>query len=89
MGHEAAGRVPFGFSRHKLRCPRGEMGPRPPAWAGAALGSALGAPSAELSLVGLRPRRARLRFTRRQQRNQTANEEQEQGRCLVQVDQAR
>ena len=26
-GHEAAGRVPFGFSRHKLRCPRGGNGP--------------------------------------------------------------
>src|SRR5271157_1535684 len=41
-------------------------------------GSALGAPSAELSLVGLRPRRARLRFTRRPDSNHDAREEQEQ-----------
>ena len=40
-----------------------EMGPRPPTWAGATLKSAIGAPSARLSLGGLRARRARLRFT--------------------------
>jgi hypothetical protein len=42
------------------------------------LRSAIGAPSAGLSLVGLRPRRARLRFTRQRQGNQKAVEEQEQ-----------
>src|SRR5262245_65880301 len=41
--------------------------------------SALGAPSAGLSLVGLRPRRARLRFTRRREGNNRAFEEQEEG----------
>ena len=41
-------------------------------------GNAIGAPSAELSLVGLRPRRARLRFTRRQEGNARAAAEQEQ-----------
>ena len=43
---------------------------------------AFGAPSAELSLVGVRPRRARLRFTRRRQGNGNALERQEQGREL-------
>ena len=43
---------------------------------------AFGAPSAELSLVGLRPRRARLRFTRRLEGNDNAREGQEQGREL-------
>ena len=35
-------------------------------------------PSARLSLVGLRPRRARLRFTRRADGNEPAQQEQEQ-----------
>ena len=43
---------------------------------------AFGAPSAGLSLVGLRPRRARLRFTRRRQSTDNALEGQEQGREL-------
>jgi hypothetical protein len=58
----------------------GEKGPRPPTWAGAAMRCTLGAPSAGLSLVGLRPRRARLRFTRRGHGNERALAQQEQGR---------
>ena len=53
------------------------------AWTGAILKSAIGAPSAELSLVGLRPRRARLRFTRRANRSKTTEEEQEQWSASV------
>ena len=41
--------------------------------------SAFGAPSAELSLGGLRPRRARFRFTRR--RDDSQDGQQEQGQC--------
>jgi hypothetical protein len=66
-----------------------ETGPRPPAWLRATLTSAIGAPSAGLSLVGLRPRRARLRFTRQRQSNETTAEEQEQGRELIEEDQPR
>ena len=40
--------------------------------------SAIGTPSAGLSRVGLRPRRARLRFTRRRESNDQAFVEQEQ-----------
>src|SRR6266508_1076252 len=56
-----------------------ETGPRPPAWAGAPWESAIGAPSAEVSLVGLRPRRARLRFPRRPECSPAGRKEQEQG----------
>jgi hypothetical protein len=50
------------------------------AWAYSTLRSAIGAPSAGLSLVGLRPRSARLRFTRPRQSNPRAVEEQDQAR---------
>lgn len=45
--------------------------------------SAFGAPSAELSLGGLRPRRARFRFTRRRDDSQDGHRGQAQcqGRC--------
>ena len=43
--------------------------------------SAIGAPSAKLSLVGLRPRRARLRFTRQRHGSQKKVEKQVQDRC--------
>ena len=46
----------------------GAEGPQPPAWPRARLRSTIGAPSAGLSLGGLRARRARLRFTRRRQK---------------------
>jgi len=39
---------------------------------------AIGAPSARLSLIGLRPRRARLRFTWRRNGNNVVREVQEQ-----------
>ena len=54
-------------------------------WTGAVLKSAIGAPSAELSLVGLRPRRARLRFTRQRHGNQKAIEKQDQDRWWLVV----
>ncbi len=57
-----------------------KKGPRPPTWAGATLRGAIGTPSARLSLVGLRPRRARLRFTWQAESNEHAHKEQEQGR---------
>jgi hypothetical protein len=66
-----------------------ERGPRPPAWLRAILRSAFGAPSAGLSLVGLRPRRARLCFTRRQHGNESAVEEQVQARVVVEIDPSR
>ncbi len=40
--------------------------------------SAIGTPSTGLSLVGLRPRRARLRFTRRREGNDQPQKKQEQ-----------
>jgi hypothetical protein len=52
--------------------------PRPPTWKGAVLRNAIGAPSTGLSLVELRPRRARLRFTRQRHGNQTTVQKQEQ-----------
>src|SRR5262245_47242828 len=55
-----------------------KQAPGPPTWAGAAWGCAIGTPSAGLSLVGLRPRRARLRLTRRREGTEHACEEQEQ-----------
>ena len=48
-----------------------QRGPRVP--------SAIGTPSAGLSLGGLRARRARLRFTRRQESSQAQRREQGQG----------
>ena len=53
-------------------------GPRPTSWKRGPQ-SAFGAPSAELSLGGLRPRRARFRFTRR--RDDSQDGQQEQGQC--------
>jgi hypothetical protein len=68
-----------GFSRHGLRCPMGgKRGPRPTSWKREPP-SAIGAPSAELSLDGLRPRRARLRFTRR--RDDSDNDRRGQEQC--------
>src|SRR5262245_22330750 len=55
-----------------------ETGPRTTYVGGGRLGCAIGTPSAGLSLVGLRPRRARLRLTRRREGNEHAREEQEQ-----------
>src|SRR5260370_31912352 len=55
-----------------------KRGPSTTSWLRATLKSAIGAPSAGLSLVGLRPRRARLRFTQQQQGNPKAVEAQEQ-----------
>jgi len=57
-----------------------EKAPGQQSWTGAILKSAIGAPSAELSLVGLRPRRARLRFTRQRHGNPKAVEKQEEDR---------
>jgi hypothetical protein len=59
-----------------------ERGERAPGLARPAPGPRwpFGTPSAGLSLVGLRPRRARLRFTRQRHGNQTAIEKQEQER---------
>ena len=60
-----------------------QKAPAQQSWTGAILKSAIGAPSAELSLVGLRPRRARLRFTRRRHGNRDESEEQEQDSLLI------
>jgi hypothetical protein len=65
-----------------------ETGLPPPLWKEATSRSAIGAPSTGLSLVGLRPRRARLRFTQRQKSNQTTVEEQEEARVLVSIEPA-
>ncbi len=51
-----------GFSEAWQGCPRGKK--RPPAGNSRQRPEALGAPLTWLFLVGLRPRRARLRFTR-------------------------
>ena len=54
-----------------------QEGPRPLVERGPR--SAFGAPSAELSLGGLRPRRARFRFTRR--RDDSQHDPRRQGQC--------
>src|SRR5438093_4578423 len=53
-------------------------GPRPTLWKRGPQ-SAFGAPSAELSLGGLRPRRARFRFTRRRDDSDNSRKKQGQG----------
>ena len=56
-----------------------EEGPRPTLWKQGP--QAPSAPSAKLSLGGLRPRRARFRFARR--RDDSPEGQQEQGQCQV------
>jgi len=60
-----------------------EVGPRTTYVGGGRLGCTIGTPSTRLSLVGLRPRRARLRFTRRRKRNDKTAEEQDEGQKKV------
>jgi hypothetical protein len=74
---EAAGAGEVGFSQAWLRCPMAGEG-APGHQRGTGAPSAIGTPSARLSLIGLRPRRARLRFTRRADANEQAEKEQEQ-----------
>jgi len=71
-----------GFFKHSSGVDGNEMGPDHLVGR-ATLRSAIGAPSAELSLVGLRPRRARLRFTRRGERNR--NGSARQARLFVRI----
>jgi len=67
LRHSSGVRWRVGEQEGALAHPRGARAP-----------SAIGTPSAELSLVGLRPRRARLRFTRRRERNEQPQKKQEQ-----------
>jgi hypothetical protein len=78
MAGDVAGRMRVDFLRHSSGVRRGKNAPRPAVRAGGDCRGAFGAPSAELSLVGLRPRRAQLRFTRRPESSHDARKEQDQ-----------
>ena len=78
MGRDVAGRMPVDFLRHSSGVRRGKIASRPCCWLGGVLRGAFGAPSAGLSLVGLRPRRAQLRFTRRAESSHDARKVQDQ-----------
>src|SRR5205085_730981 len=83
MGRDVAGRMRVDFLRHSSGVRRGKSAPRPAVWTEGVLRGAFGAPSAGLSLVGLRPRRAQLRFTRRAESSHDATRDKINGPGLV------
>jgi hypothetical protein len=78
MAGDVAGRMRVDFLRHSSGVRRRENAPRPAVWTGGVWRGAFGAPSAGLSLVGLRPRRAQLRFTRRAESSHDVRKVQDQ-----------
>ena len=78
MVRDAAGRMRVDFLRHSSGVRRRKNASRPGCWSGGVWRGAFGAPSAGLSLIGLRPRRAQLRFTRLAESSHDARKVQDQ-----------
>ena len=78
MAGDVAGRIRVDFLRHSSGVRREKIASRPCCWSGGVWRGTFGAPSAGLSLVGLRPRRAQLRFTRRAESSHDAYKVQDQ-----------